>query len=304
VIRLQDIITAWKRFFFEPESPLPIAIYRALLGCIVLLNQALLFPDVLTWFGDRGVIAFDTARRISGGTGLTLFWCLPHSDAAVWTVYWLSCLFALMLMLGFLTRLSATGVFLTLVTLHHRNPLVLNSGDTFLRIASFFIIFSNAGVVFSVDRLIACAQGRTQGAPPAVAPWAMRLIQVQLACVYLDAFLWKTMGSMWLDGTAVYYTSRLMEFWRFPVPYVFEHMWSIKLWTWGTLWIELALGTLVWVKEFKYWVLLLGLLLHLGVGYSMNIPLFGLIMVSAYATFVEPADLERWLAFPLTLHSR
>ena len=124
----------------------------------------------------------------------------------------------------------------------------------------------------------------------------MRLIQVQLAFLYLYAFVWKAMGNMWLQGTAVYYTSRLVEYWRFPVPYVFEHMWSIHLWTWGTLGIELALGTLVWVKEFKYWVLLAGVLLHLCVGYSMNIPLFGLVMISAYVTFVEPADLERSLA--------
>jgi predicted DCC family thiol-disulfide oxidoreductase YuxK len=103
---------------------------------------------------------------------------------------------------------------------------------------------------------------------------------------------------MWLSGTAVYYTSRLQEFWRFPVPYIFEHMWTMKLWAWSTLLIEFSLGALVWIKELRYMVLVGGVLLHAGIDYSMNIPLFGFIMVSAYITFVEPADLQRaWQKF-------
>ena len=106
-----------------------------------------------------------------------------------------------------------------------------------------------------------------------------------------------------MSGTAIYFTSRLIEFWRFPVPYVFEHMWTINLWSWSTLLIEFALGTLVWIKELRYPVLIAGVLLHIGIDYSMNIPLFGFIMTSAYVTFVQPADLERWLA-PLIRKAR
>jgi predicted DCC family thiol-disulfide oxidoreductase YuxK len=122
------------------------------------------------------------------------------------------------------------------------------------------------------------------------------LIAIQVALVYLYTFAWKALGPMWLSGIAVYYTSRLVEFWRFPVPYVFEHLATIKLWTWGTLLVEFALGVLVWVKELRYWVLLSGVLLHLGIDYSMNIPLFAPIMISSYLTFVDPEDLERFFA--------
>lgn len=77
------------------------------------------------------------------------------------------------------------------------------------------------------------------------------------------------------------------------MPYIFEHIWTIKLWSWATLFIELALGTLIWTKELRYWVLLAGVMLHLGIDYSMNIPLFGYIMMGAYITFVEPEALQR-----------
>ena len=57
--------------------------------------------------------------------------------------------------------------------------------------------------------------------------------------------------------------------------------------------IEFALGVFVWFKELRYPVLLLGLLLHLGIEYSMNVPLFEWALLSAYVLFVDPADLQR-----------
>lgn len=297
MIRLKDIIQGWNRFFFEPQSPLPIAIYRILLGLVVLKNFALLLPDVDEWFADRGILSFATAHKVVGGTGFNLFHWLPHSDAMVWAFFVVSVISAVMMTIGLFTRTSTIVLYLTFITLHHRNPIILNSGDTFLRIALFFMMFTQAGAALSIDRLIRIARGKESGPPLPRAPWAMRLIQFQLAFLYIYAFVWKAMGTMWLSGTAVYYTARLSEFWRFPVPYVFEHVWTIKIWTWATLLVELALGTLVWIKELRYWVLLTGVLLHLGIDYSMNIPLFGFIMMTAYVTFVEPDDLKRALGW-------
>lgn len=293
MISYKDIVNGWNRFFFRPISPLPVAVYRILLGLVILANHALLAPDVFEWFSNEGTLSFASAQRLSGGQGFNLLNWLGQSDAAVWTVFLVSCVAALTMTLGLFTRPSTIVLYLTFITLHHRNTLVLNSGDTFLRIAAFFMMFAPAGAALSIDRLIRIARGKESGPPAARAPWAQRLIQCQLAFLYLYAFVWKVMGNMWLSGTAVYYTSRIAEFWRFPVPYVFEHMWTIKLWTWMTLIVELALGTLVWIKEFRYWVLLSGVLLHLGIEYSMNIPLFGFIMMSVYVLYVEPEDLQR-----------
>lgn len=297
MISLKDIVRWWNRFFFEPESPTPIAIFRILFGAVVLANHAMLLPDVQAWFSDRGTLSFAVGKRLSGGAGWSLFAWLPHNDVWVWIIFLLSCVAAFTLMVGLFTRTSCVVLFLTLVTLHHRNPVILNSGDTVFRVAAFFLMFSQAGAAFSIDRLIRIARGKESGPPAAREPWAMRMIQLQLSFLYLYAFVWKAMGGMWLGGTAVYYTSRMAEFWRFPVPYVFEHMWTIKLWSWATLMVELALGTLVWVKELRYWVLLAGVLLHLGIEYSMNIQLFAFIMISAYVIFVEPRDLERVFAW-------
>ncbi len=295
-VSLKDIQRAWERFFFAPVPVINIAIYRILVGLLVLNYGALLAPDFLVWFGEKGPLPLAASRLISGGHGwVNVFLLLPKGDAWVWGFFWFFMAAAACLTLGFMTRVSSCLVFICIASLHHRNAMIPNSGDYFLRLAAFFMMFSQAGAGFSVDRLIRVARGMELGPPKPSAPWAMRMIQLQLCFLYVAAFLWKIRGEMWLHGVAVYYPARLQEFYRFPVPYIFEHMWTIKFWTWGTLLTEFSLGTLVWIKELKYWVLLAGVLLHGGIAYSMNIPMFAQIMISTYLLWVEPEHLRRCL---------
>ena len=60
--------------------------------------------------------------------------------------------------------------------------------------------------------------------------------------------------------------------------------------------MEFSLAALVWVRRLRYPLLAAGLLLHLGIEVSMNIPIFEWVMVSAYVLFLRPEDLRRWLA--------
>ena len=62
--------------------------------------------------------------------------------------------------------------------------------------------------------------------------------------------------------------------------------------TWSTLAVELALGTLIWIRELRYWVLLAGVGLHLGIELSMNIPMFEWIMIITMLCMVDPKDMK------------
>jgi hypothetical protein len=68
---------------------------------------------------------------------------------------------------------------------------------------------------------------------------------------------------------------------------------AVRIESWLTMAIEFALGVFVWFKELRYPVLLLGLLLHLSIEYSMNVPLFEWALLSAYVLFVDPQDLQQ-----------
>jgi hypothetical protein len=58
---------------------------------------------------------------------------------------------------------------------------------------------------------------------------------------------------------------------------------------------------LIWFKEVRYPMLILGLLFHLCLEYSLNIPMFQWDVLSAYILFVDPVDLRRFWDW---LHSR
>ena len=289
------VLRAWDQFLFRPISPVPIALYRIMFGALVLIKLAFLFPDRHVFFGDEGVFPLADSLRYSPLTArFTVLAWLPRRPWTVEAVFAVALVAAGCLTAGFLTRLSAAVVWICLVSLHYRNALILNSGDAFLRLVSFYLVFSAAGRALSVDRWLRVRRGaEPPGPPPPAAPWAQRLIQLQLALVYLATVYWKLHGHTWVHGTAVYYASRIQEYARFPVPYLFDHLWTIKLLTWGTLAVEFAMAVLVWFKDLRYPVLLVALTLHLGLEYSMNIQLFQWLMITAFVLFIDPEDLRR-----------
>jgi vitamin K-dependent gamma-carboxylase-like protein len=289
----QWLIMKWNDFFFERRSPLPIALFRIIYGTLVVTTLLLLGPDWLNWYGVHGWVRMSTVLKLEPGSRLSLFSIIPQSDAWISALFWLGLGSALLLTLGLFTRINSVLVFLFLTSLQQRNLYITHGGDTFLRLAGFFLIFAPGGAALSLDRLVRLWRGKEPSAVPLQSVWAQRLIQLQLSLLYLAAFLFKIKGAPWFQGTALFYIYHLEDLKRFPVPEWFFRPIALKLGSWGALVLEFSLGTLIWVKQFRYWLLSLGLLFHLWLEYSLNIPLFQWDVLSAYILFVDPADVAR-----------
>ncbi len=290
-------VAAWNRFFFEPQSPLNIGAFRIIYGALVAITILLMHADWLAWYGPHSWITAATMHVVEPGTRINLFDILPATDSAIIAFFWIFLAAALCLTAGFCTRASSIVVYLCLTSIDQRNLFILHGGDTFLRVAGFFLIFAPAGAALSVDRLIRIRRGKeiaTELRPRA--PWAQRMIQLELAFMYLISFWWKARGGAWVDGTALYYVFHLDEFQRFPVPQFLLHPALLRVGSWLALAAELALGTLIWIKKFRYPMLVIGVLFHLSLEYALNVPLFQWDVLSAYILFVEPKDLSRFLA--------
>jgi hypothetical protein len=280
---------AWNKFFFTPQRPTVLALYRIVFAALVLLDLLLLYPDWLTWFGEDGLL---TMNSLQGRTAqFSIFAVWPHNNTAIMALFWIFVAFAGFMLVGFMSRISSVIVFAALLSLDKRNPMILSGGDVLLRLDAFFMIFAPIGAALSVDRLIHRYRGGPQREPRLVLPWAQRMIQIQTTLVYLSSFYWKLHGGAWIDGTAVYYVLHLSEFKQFFVPGA-DNAAIIKLMTWSTLAIELSLGTIVWIRQLRYWVLLAGICLHAGLEYALNIPLFSFTIVATYLNFVDPRDLD------------
>jgi hypothetical protein len=221
------------------------------------------------------------------GSRFCLLTLMPPTTNAFRAMLLLHVMGVIGFLIGCQFRISCVIVFLTLVSIHHRNAYILSSGDTVLRILIFFSCFSDAGAALSYDTWKA---GRPQTEFPAMDPWPLRLMQVQISRVYLRTVYWKLRGRMWWDGTAAWYPLWVDAYVRFrPQRWLLTKP-LVRLATWGTLVIEIALATLMWIREFRYPMLLCGIAFHLMLDVIMNLQLFSWIMICSLLLFVFPED--------------
>ena len=286
-----DWLARWDRFLFAPEPVTTIAVCRILLGLLVLAWAGLLWPHLDAFFGPDALVSAATVRQ-NAGARLNVFSWLDL--AWLWPAYWLLVVSAVAVTFGLFTRIASIVVFVLLCSFGMTNPAILNGGDRALRIFSFFLIFSAAGKAISLDRLWRLARGREDGAtPPEHAPWAQRLIQIEVSIIYLMTYVWKAASPVWQEGTALYFSTQSEGFYRFHVPVLFDYLGPLKLMTWGVLAIEFAIGVLIWFRPLRPYVLAAGVLLHLVIEYTMNIPLFQWVMIAMMTSFVPPEAYAR-----------
>ena len=159
-MRLESLLDAWNAFFFAPKSPLPIALFRILYGLLVIATLLLLRPDWLTWFGTHAWVSLSTMHTLEPGPRLNLFTIIPQNDIWIEALFWIFLASASLLTVGLFTRFNSLLVFLCLTSIQQRNLYITSGGDTFLRLAGFFLIFAPAGAALSVDRLIRIRRGK------------------------------------------------------------------------------------------------------------------------------------------------
>lgn len=301
---------AWERFWFQPQETLTIGVVRSMIGLLLLCWCLLLAPAVSMWFTNSGIVPLDSASSFDGPGHFSLLFFFPSVQAA-YAVFSILMLCALLITVGLYSRLSCICAYLCLLSFHHRDLVILNSGDTMLKMMVFFLCLAPAGASFSLDALRRKARdgdhagtGTSQGSRwfwdelvcgcpgRMAAPWAQRLIQVQISLVYMSTFLWKVPGLSWRTGYAMYIVGNLSEMQRFPLPPLFHTNFFVNLQTWFGLLAEFSMGFLVWFPATRLFALLLGCLLHLGIEYTMNIPLFATIMAVSYLTFLNLSELR------------
>ncbi len=283
------------RWWFGYGSPVTLGVFRMAMAFLIFVNLAMIAVDFDAWFTERGFVPVELGAFYLGDEPRLNLIAGVTDPRITLAFYILVMVAALLTCLGLWTRISSIVLALGLITLHHRNAIILHGGDLVMRFGAIYIALAPSGAACSLDRIIGLWKGKAPTIPNAVSLWPQRLLQFQVALIYFTTVWHKWFGTYWRDGTATWYPLHLNEFERFWLP-AFAREWRpmIAVTTYGTLLVELALATLVFFKPWRKWALLGGVGLHLSIEYAMNIPLFGFLMIATYLAFFEGDEITAW----------
>src|SRR5262245_11065707 len=166
---------------------------------------------------------------------------------------------AALLTLGLFSRLSAAVTWAIGVSVLNINPMIDNAGDTVRSLATFYLMLSPCGAVWSLDawwrrrygwQLVRAPGGGLRGislvrrdvplpGPFYLHPWPLCLLFVQMMVIYLFNGIAKANGNTWHMGTSLYYvlcdlTLSRGSYAALPLPF-----WLTSVLTWSVLWWEL-----------------------------------------------------------------
>jgi hypothetical protein len=218
----------------------------------------------------------------------------------------------LLFLVGFCTRITAVLAWLAALSYIHRAPEVLFGADTVMNIALLYLMLGPSGSALSVDRLLQrwwlARQGKAQAPPQpsASANFVLRLFQIHFCFIYAASGLSKLQGSLWWNGSALWYTLVNPEFspvaWARYIDlmsFLTGHRW---LWEvvfegigFATLALEIGFPLLVWSRSWRWLMVGGAVLLHTGISLAMGLASFGLITLSMLLAFIPPEEVHFFL---------
>ena len=101
-------------------------------------------------YTDEGVLPLDVLTPSASSWTFSLYW-LDGSFAFTATMFGIAAIFALMLLVGWRTRLATVASWALLLSLHYRNIPLCSAGDLIFRLLLFWAMFLPLGACASVD---------------------------------------------------------------------------------------------------------------------------------------------------------
>jgi hypothetical protein len=272
------------------EDARPAALFRIALAALVLTDIVTRLRDVTAFYTDLGAVSRTLALR---GQSPVWHWSLFLFSGGRSAALLLFCAFlpaAIALLVGYRTRMATVACWVYLQSVQARNLYVCDSGDTVMRVLSFFAIFADLGAAFSADVLLGL---RPRSATvPALPIWVLRF---QIALLYLVAVSWKT-GASWRGGTAVLRAMQNVDFARPLAAFLAAHPSLCAVGTYATLLLEaafpfLALST---AGTYRAIAIALGLILHGSIFATMRVGVFSLALPASYLLLLDGRWLDRF----------
>lgn len=277
-------------FLGAPSTGEAAALFRVAFGLLSLWYALGIWVNLERFYGNDGFVPWDLVKG-DGWSWVSAFAYAPESRQLL-TCHGVALFVASTgFLLGWGARLWTLVICYVHISLQFRDPFILNSGDRLFQIVAGIACVMPLDARWSIRSWWRARRGK---APITGIVLGMRLLQMQIAYVYISSAIAKIANRRWQTGLALRDVLSSPVFAEWPMYIDFRPLvWGM---TYGTLIFELGFPTLIWWKKARNWLLLAGIGFHVMIDVLMVIPIFSAIMIVCYPAFLEDEEVRRFFA--------
>ncbi|AFZ72936.1 HTTM domain-containing protein [Natronobacterium gregoryi] len=259
-----------------------LAALRIALGSIVLFDLFHRAGSLETFYTNAGVYPLEVYQSTySRYTGFSLH----AASGEVWfqqLLFVIAGAFAVALILGYRTRLVGFVSLVLLLSLHARNPAVLNGADQLLRVLLIVALLTPLGERWSVDAL------RRGSARTTVVTFGTVALLAQPVVVFTQNAILKHEGDSWYAGEGITIAFASDEMTIFLGNHLGSYPALLELFNW--VWITLLAGSGAFLLLTRGWQRVPVVFVYLGAFggllLSVSVGLFPLVLAAAVLPFL------------------
>ena len=259
-----------------------LAVFRVFVGLLVIADVLLRSRNFGFLYSESGVVpqALAEARTPEHAVSVYFF---TQDATVIAALFALQALIAIVLIVGYRTRIALLLTFLGVVSLDFHNPFVLSYADTLFRLVLFWALFLPLGERWSIDAIHADGPRRES-----IASLATAAILFQVVVMYVVNGYHKTLETLWTSGHATPLIFGLDDM-TFLLAGVLRQF-PTALQYGGLLWFYLLVcGWLLLVLHGRLRLPLVALLMggHASFALTVRIGAFAYVALAALVLFVQ-----------------
>jgi hypothetical protein len=165
---------------------------------------------------------------------------------------------------------------------------------------ALYVVLSDAGAGYSVDAWLS-RRGRAAASDPSNvndsvlgSPWAFRLLQLHVVCMYLVTGWPRLAHRGWLDGETLFHAVADVRYGRLLLDwYALEPL--LRIASYAVLVLEPLATVLLLVPATRRWCALALIGMHLGIEATTDVGMWQFTMIAGLVAFLPDAWLTTWL---------
>jgi predicted DCC family thiol-disulfide oxidoreductase YuxK len=287
---------AWSQIWFQLRPTTPLEIARIGVGSAILFHYAMATPFLFVFWGDTDWMPRDVALMYLDGPWMqsVFFYFSAPWQWIAFHIFFLLCCAAFVV--GWRTSWVKWIVLAGHISYDYRNLTLSYGAESIAACLLFILCLAPVGRAMSLDRVRAVRAAKRANLeatlPPYTSPWAgacTRLMQIQMAVLFLYSGIEKIRGDEWWSGDALWWAFTTTEFYHGSLLALFaQQYWLVTVGTYASIVIEIAFPFLVWQRATRPYLLAAAIFLHVSFGVLLGLVYFSFIMIMGHMSFLRP----------------